>query len=260
MAFDSDPSQYVATVAAPAVDIQKSTNGHDADSAPGPSLEVGTTVNWTYLVTNVGNTTFDSTHTIVVTDDQGEAVFCLSITFEPLEPLEPLDSMACTATGTVQIGPYSNVGTVEVHTNVFVPVLVASDTDASHYTGVGSPGIRIEKSTNGEDADTPAEAVGIFAGTTVTWQYVVENTGAVPLSNVVVTDDKLGAICTIGTLGVGQPPVSCTANGLAVLTSGLPGGVYANVGTVTADALGGPGPDGRTSISDSDPSHYNNAA
>lgn len=257
-AFDSDPSQYVGQPVVPVtdVDIEKATNGQDADVAPGPSLDVGTSVDWTYLVTNTGNTSigFGSGQVIVVTDDQGETVSC------PSSTLAPLESMTCTASGIVGIGPYANVGTVEVRTGSQAGPIVASDTDASHYTGVGSPGIDIEKSTNGVDADTPASAVGILLGTPVTWEYVVTNTGAVPLNNITVTDDQLGSVsCPQTTLGVGAAPMTCTANGFAVDTSGLPGGVYANIGTATADAAGGGGADGRTTVTDSDPSHYDNS-
>ena len=257
-AYDADPSQYVGQPETPVtdVDIEKFTNGHDADTAPGPSLDAGTAVTWSYLVTNTGNTPIGlgSGQVIIVTDDQGEEVFC------PPATLAPLESMTCTASGTAAIGLYANVGTVEVRTGNQSGPVVASDSDSSHYTGVGGPRVDIEKSTNGVDADTPATAVGVLIGTAVTWEYVVQNTGAVPLTNVVVIDDQLGTVsCPQSTLGVGAA-MTCTANGFAVDTSVLPSGVYANIGTVTADALGAGGPNGRTTVTDSDASHYDNTA
>ena len=248
VAFDSDPSQYLAlpTGAGPAIDIEKLTNGQDADSAPGPTLIAGTDVTWTYILTNTGTTTvgFGAGQVILVTDDQEEEVFC------PGNSLAPLESMTCTANSTVEIGLYANVGTVEVRTTNEFGSVVATDSDSSHYTGVAGPSVRIEKSTNGVDADTPALAVPLTVGDAITWEYVVENTGGVPLTNVTVTDDELGFVCSIPTIGVGQLPVSCTEIGTAVF------GPYDNIGTVTADALGGSGPNGRTTVSDTDPSHY----
>ena len=86
-----------------AVDIEKSTNGQDADTAPGPELAVGTPVTWTYLVTNTGNTALTG---ITVTDDQVGAVTCDQTT------LAVADTMTCTATGTATQGQYTNLGTV----------------------------------------------------------------------------------------------------------------------------------------------------
>ena len=45
---DSDDSHYVGT----AVDLEKFTNGQDADEPIGPCIPVGDTVTWTYRVTN----------------------------------------------------------------------------------------------------------------------------------------------------------------------------------------------------------------
>jgi uncharacterized repeat protein (TIGR01451 family) len=55
-----------------------------------------------------------------------------------------------------------------------------------------TPGIDIEKFTNGIDADTLAEAAQIAAGETVTWTYEVTNTGEVAFAeaDVNVTDDQ----------------------------------------------------------------------
>jgi hypothetical protein len=104
------------------------------------------------------------------------------------------------------------------------------------------PEIRVEKSTNGQDAD---EAPGpkVLVGSTVTWQYVVTNTGNVPLTNVLVTDDKVGTItCGQTTLAVGET-MTCTASGTATL------GQYINVATATANWSAGV-------VSDTDVSHY----
>ena len=58
---------------APAVDIEKWTNGADADDPPGPFVPVSDpateVVTWTYTVTNTGNVTLSS---IAITDTVGD--------------------------------------------------------------------------------------------------------------------------------------------------------------------------------------------
>jgi len=103
------------------------------------------------------------------------------------------------------------------------------------------PSIDIEKYTNGDDADFPT-GPKIPVGGMVEWKYVVRNTGNVDLTDVSVTDDKLGLICTIGNLAAGATQ-TCNKTGTAVY------GQYANMGTVTGKYNG-------TIVTDQDPSHY----
>ena len=95
-----------------------------------------------------------------------------------------------------------------------------------------NPAISIVKLTNGTNNDTGTGPV-VAVGSTVTWTYKVTNTGNVTLTGVAVTDDKVGAICTIGTLAAGAT-ASCTKTGLAVA------GQYTNTGTVTGTPPTGP--------------------
>ena len=39
-AEDSDPSHYIGVAPAPGIDVEKSTNGQDADAPPGPSIVI----------------------------------------------------------------------------------------------------------------------------------------------------------------------------------------------------------------------------
>ncbi len=99
---DVDPSHYFG--AAPGVDLQKYTNGADADEPPGPAIDIGAAIQWTYVVTNSGNQALSQ---VVVTDNQGVAVSC------PATTLAPDEEMTCTgAPATAVRGQYANVGTV----------------------------------------------------------------------------------------------------------------------------------------------------
>jgi plastocyanin len=218
-----------------ALTIEKATNGQDADDPTGPIVPVGSTVTWTYVVTNTGNVTLTA---VTISDDKIANLDC------PVVTLAPGESTTCTVTGTAAAGQYGNVGSV-VGTPPTGPNV--TDTDPSHYFGV-LPGIALQKLTNGFDADgeTGPELV---VGDTVTWTYVVSNTGNVTLTNIIVTDDKEGPVCTIPSLA---PQTAATCQ----LTGTVTAGQYANLGA----AVGQPeGPDGEPldeTVSDTDPSHY----
>lgn len=109
----------------PAITIKKSTNGHDADEAPGPIIVVGSPITWTYLVTNTGTIPLTG---IVVEDDRGVSVICVSQTI-----LAPGQAMTCSGTGVATLGQYRNVGKVK---GTAPGAIVVDDTDPSHYLGV----------------------------------------------------------------------------------------------------------------------------
>ena len=74
-ASDDDPSNYFG--ASPGILLEKSTNGVDADDAPGVLIPVGQPVEWTYTVANTGN---DDLTGVSVTDDKGVTVTCPATT------------------------------------------------------------------------------------------------------------------------------------------------------------------------------------
>jgi LPXTG-motif cell wall-anchored protein len=212
------------------IDIEKATNGADADSAPGPYIHVGDAVDWTYVVTNTGDTALGD---ISVVDNKGVVVTC------PASTLAVGASMSCTASGSATPGQYENVGSVTASAETGAPV---SDSDPSHYMGVEGD-LDIEKHTNTVDADTPTGPY-VHVGDTVTWDFIVTNGGNTTVTGIVVEDDLLGVIgCPSTSLAAGAS-MTCTTSGTATP------GQYANVGTVTGtDAAG-------DQIGDLDPSHY----
>lgn len=109
-------------VVGPSVKIKKSTNGDDADSAPGPSIAVGSPVTWTYVVTNTG--TLNLTNVKVV-DDRNVIVSC------PGTTLTVTQSMTCTGAGTAIEGQYRNVGSVTADSSSGSVAF----SDVSHYLG-----------------------------------------------------------------------------------------------------------------------------
>jgi hypothetical protein len=134
---DGDPSHYFGTQTG--IDLEKATNGEDADTPPGPDIGVGDPVTWTYVVTNTSNVTITS---IQVTDDQLGPITC------PQSELAVGESMTCTATGVAEPGQYSNTAQVIGLPPAGVEVF---DEDPSHYFGSDPTGLG---PINQPDADT----------------------------------------------------------------------------------------------------------
>jgi uncharacterized repeat protein (TIGR01451 family) len=262
---DDDPSHYLGVV--PAVDIEKFTNGQDADEPTGPYLPAGGAVRWTYVVTNTGNGALTG---LTVTDDlvDAAAIDCADTGSNVVPgPLAPGASFTCVADGTAVLGQYANLGSVtavgpettDVEGNV-VPGIAVDDEDPSHYFGFEAS-IDIEKATDTFDADEPTGPI-VAEGDAVRWTYVVTNTGNVRLTDVTISDDQVDAttiVCegadgnVVAQLEAGAS-VECTAEGAAIV------GQYANLGSVTGTAPDTTDVDGNrvpgAVVSDDDPSHY----
>ncbi|WP_259135340.1 beta strand repeat-containing protein [Methanosalsum natronophilum] len=231
----SDLSHYFGVAAN--ISIKKSTNGEDAMTPTGPEVTVGSTVTWEYIVTNTGNVNLSN---IEVTDNRTDVTPVLVDDGNGAGILLPGESWTYNATGIAVAGQYANLGNVTGEYNG----ITVTDEDPSHYFGVTvtAPNINIKKLTNGYDAKD-LTGPEILAGSVVTWTYIVNNTGNVPLTNVTITDDQEGFICEIvGTFGVGATH-TCTAEGTAQI------GQYSNVGNVTAFY-------GTMEVSDEYLSHY----
>jgi len=231
--------------AQPAIDLEKATNGDDADLLPGPALYPGEIVTWTYVVTNIGEVPLVD---LTLLDDQEGNVIggC------PKNTLDVAESMHCTHVGTAQSGQYTNTAFVtgNVPDTLTGEPRQVTDDDPSHYSGTGDPAIELEKLTNGEDADLlPGPVVAV--GTVVTWSYMVSNVGEIDLEAITLVDDREGDVtahCPQRTLAIGESMV-CEVAGIAQL------GQYTNTGVVTgttpADSVRPNVP-----VTDDDPSHY----
>ena len=222
----NDPSNYRGLTAG--FQFEKLVNGFQADQPPGPSLAVGAPVTWTYMVVNTGDVALTK---IKVTDNRGVTVTC------PKTTLAPGESMTCTATGTAVAGEYCNIGTA-----VLTPAGGAAleGSDQACYTGAR---IAIKKKVNGQDANTPP-GPKIVKDATVTWTYIVTNTGGTVLTAVAVTDSQGVAVTCPKTTLQPDESMTCTASGKVVT------GQYCNVGEATGTAPGS------VRVSASDPACY----
>jgi large repetitive protein len=246
------------------IQLVKLTNGTDNNAPTGPVVPVGSTVTWTYEVTNPGNEWISG---VDVQDDQ------FGVTPTPVlvgpynigdinqnDYLEPGEEWLFTATGIAIEGQYENLGTATGTGAVSEEPL--TDTDLDHYFGA-TPGVNILKLTNGTDNNSPTGPV-VAVGSTVTFTYIVTNTGNVPLADVDVTDDQ-GVIVSgpapggdadgDGLLDVDET-WTYTASTLAVADQ------YVNNGTVVGTPVtesGDPIPD-TTTVTDTDIDHHFGAA
>jgi len=207
--------RYVYAI--PEIVIQKFTNGFDADNPNDPDvpqLQPGTTVTWTYAVTNTGTITVPGA-SVVVTDSQTGIIPLLDSNSDvgSDHALAPGEMWRFVATGVVEdlTAPSTPVTIVNgcnpggtpapgqrlTYRNIgVVTVPGAQDDDPSHYCNPAAPGIVIKKYTNGFDADTPdsSDVPQLQPSATVTWSYAVTNTGNITfaLASVVVTDSQPG--------------------------------------------------------------------
>ncbi len=116
---------------------------------------------------------------------------------------------------------------------------------------VSNPAINIVEFVNGQDADSPT-GPHVAAGSTVTFTYVVTDTGNVPLANVAVTDDKLGPITSFTGDTNGNGLLDLTETWTYTKTATALAGQQTNVATVTAQDSTNPS----TTITDSNPTNY----
>ncbi len=137
----------------PSIDIEKFTNGYDADSTvTAPTISIGDPVNWTYLVINNGTIPLSN---VVVDDSQGGVVTC------PQTSLGIGESMNCTVSGTAEAGQYQNLATA----SGAYGVVTVSDTDLSHYFGAVEPTpIRVNCGDQWDYTDTQGDLWEIDQG------------------------------------------------------------------------------------------------
>jgi uncharacterized repeat protein (TIGR01451 family) len=179
-----------------------------AKTAAPATVHAGDVVTYTYTITNTGDTALND---VTVTDDKLGAVGGAG-TLDPGETAVLTKAASITADTT-------NVATAS-GTDRLGKTVTASD-DAS--VDVIHPAVKIVKTV---DKDL------VHAGEKVVYTYRVTNTGDVPLHNVSVTDDKLGAIGSAAVLGIGAS-TELVSEEISIE------GQTTNVGTVTGiDPLG----------------------
>ncbi|MGH3049730.1 MAG: beta strand repeat-containing protein [Gaiellaceae bacterium] len=189
-------NQLVVTKAVNAVDQWHPTIYELAQAEPGPVVPVGSSVTWSYLVTNQGSTSLDVSD---VMDDLG--------TGDPNQAqdvsdgfvggdtnnngtLDPGETWLYTFSGVAPLGQYKN--TVVVDTTVLgEPTPTPLPATAFAYLYGTPPGIQVVKLANGQPAESAANPLLVASGSTVTYTFQVTATTSTPVSNVTIDDPGL---------------------------------------------------------------------
>ena len=222
-------SETVTAIAGPAIQITKS-------ATPTVVTAAGETITYAFDVLNTGNVTLSS---VVVSDPLPglSAVTC------PLAVLAPSETMTCSATYTVSqadidAGVVNNTATVTgTPPGAGSPV---SDVDAETVTALANPVMTLTKSA--------APSTVSNAGETLTYSFLVTNTGNVTLSSVAINDPLpgLSAVTCPVTMLAPAEATTCTAR-YVVTQADVDAGVINNTATVSATP-----PGGASSVSDVD--------
>jgi len=162
---DDDPSHYFGYTPT-GIQIEKWTNGQDADVAPGPLVAVGSPVTWTYTVTNLGNTPLAN---VAVIDDQGVVPTGPLGDANGNGKLDPTETWTYTAGGTAVAGQYTNTGTATA-TDVFNRQV--RDTDPSNYFGLDRTPIIVLGPDKNPGAPQHVKVVDLGLPPAVTAQFV----------------------------------------------------------------------------------------
>ncbi|MFZ0091251.1 MAG: hypothetical protein WAL63_17210 [Solirubrobacteraceae bacterium] len=203
-------SVTIPAAVSPAVSIVKS--GAVAPSADQHAVTPGDTIQYSYLVTNIGNTTLQS---ISVSDSNAGRVTCPT----PAPPgLAPGAVESCSAAS-----PYV-VSQADVDAGAVADTATASGTD---LLGTPSPAASGSATIPAEAADPelslvkngtvspPADQGNVKVGDTIKYRYVVTNTGDVTLTTFAVIDPTLGRVSCPTPAAPGLAPgasVTCTSD------------------------------------------------
>jgi hypothetical protein len=177
----------------PAIDIEKSTNGQDADTLIGPIVNVGDIVTWTYTIANTG---FFPLSDVIVTDDQGVTPSYISGDTNGDDILQTYETWSFEASGTAVEGQYANIGTVTANYNS----IQVSESDPSHYfaESTSDPVIVIEKYVwDGSDwqaANSPTGPILTSDVDPVEFKIEVINISDQELENIYVTDSETSSL------------------------------------------------------------------
>ncbi|WP_341925730.1 hypothetical protein [Nocardioides psychrotolerans] len=212
-----DPALTLDKSASAIVDVD--SNGHDA----------GDTITYGFKVTNTGNVTLNP----VVVHDPLLGGASPNVTC-PGGPLSPGSSVTCTSRTYTLTQADVNAGTVDntaTATGTTPGGVTVTDDDQRRTPVTGRAAITLDK-TSGAIHDLNGN--GPDAGDTITYSFVVTNTGTVTLSGVALSDPKIGPVtCPAGSLAPGAS-VTCSQRTYVITQADVVAGAVVNTATASA--------------------------
>lgn len=200
------------------IDVELYVNGEDSDTPPGAYLLKGDNVTWTYIINNTGTVSLED---IEIVDDNMDLICSI-------DSLLPGESSSCIVEESAECGQQGKRISMSINYTSTDGETQITDEDSSYYFGA-CPDLKLDKFTNGYDADSTP---GIQIGDSVKWNYVITNTGNVPLTNISLMDDKEGIIsCPKDTLEVGES-IECEHIGVVEY------GYYENIANISGEFNG----------------------
>ena len=177
--------------------------------------DAGDTIAYTFIVTNTGALPMNN---VTVTDTKVGAVTC------PRPTLAPGDSETCTAVNLytvtaadVTAGAVTNTATASGVPPAATSPINSAPSSTSTPTQAPKPAVSVDKSANASGGDTSP----LTAGETITYSYLVTNTGNDNLTSVAVSDPTIGSVTCPSLPAPGLAPgdsETCTADAAHVVT------------------------------------------
>ncbi len=213
----------------PGLHLTKSALAADVDGDG--HIDLGDSITWTFLVQNTGTVTV---HSVAVNDPTAGAVSC------PATTLAPGAATTCTAAAHVVSQADVDAGVVDntATASALTPsgASKSSNPSSTSTTVTQAPAVQVTKSA----AVTDVDGDGLTdRSDTITWSFLVTNSGTTTMSSVAVNDPKAGAVtCPVTTLAPGAS-TTCTSAAYAITQADVDAGVVSNTATASAKSPSG---------------------
>jgi large repetitive protein len=170
--------------------------------SPTTFAAVGTTIAYTYVVTNSGNITIPAASVISVSDNKLATVSCPALSAAGLGPTKSINCTASylTKQSDLDAGSITNVASA-------TDGVVTSPLVSATITAVQSPALSVVKAT--------IATVYATVGQVIPYTFAVKNSGNTTLTSAVTVSDNKIASVSCPSIGAGLAPgasITCTAN------------------------------------------------